>query len=207
MDYADKKEMLIKDLVEGGYLKTPEIIKAFRKIPREGFVGDSQRDYAYSDEPLHIGSGQTISAPHMVAIMTELLEPGKTDKVLEIGAGSGYQAAVLSKLVKNVYSVELEHDLVGFARDNLRKAGIRNVDVLEGDGSKGLPEEAPFDRIIVACGSDKIYPAWKEQLREGGIILAPVDEGNHQRIVVMRKEKGGFSERKGLTCVFVPLRH
>lgn len=207
MDLADKKEMLIRNLIEEGYLKSPGVISAFREIPREGFVGDSWRDYAYSDQPLDIGSGQTISAPHMVAIMTELIKPEKSHLVLEIGAGSGYQAAILSRLVKKVYSIELEHELAGLARENLKRAGIRNVEVIQGDGSLGIPGKSPFDRIVVTCGSDKVYPAWREQAREGGIILSPVDEGDHQRLMILRKGKGGFSAKKGLSCVFVPLRH
>ena len=207
MELTDKKEMLIRDLKEEGYLKSPKVIKAFREIPRETFVSLDQRMYAYVDQPLHIGHGQTISAPHMVAITTELLEPKKCDVVLEIGAGSGYQAAILSTLVKQVYSIELEKGLVSLSKNNLKNAGIRNVDVLQGDGSKGLPREAPFEKVIVTCGSDKLYPAWEEQLKEGGILLVPLDSGHHPELTLARKSKGQLLCRGVLPCVFVPLRH
>jgi protein-L-isoaspartate(D-aspartate) O-methyltransferase len=161
MDLDDKKRMLIRDLKRQGYLKTPGVIRAFTDVPREGFVKPEDREHAYIDEPLHIGSGQTISAPHMVAIMTELLEPRRTDTVLEIGSGSGYQAAILSRLVKRVFSAELVPALVSLARRNLRGAGVSNVEVIQGDGSLGWPEHAPYEKIIVTCGTDKLYPAWE----------------------------------------------
>jgi protein-L-isoaspartate(D-aspartate) O-methyltransferase len=207
MDLSDKKKMLIEGLQREGYLKSPKIVKAFMEIPRENFLRPEERSYAYADQPLPIGSGQTISAPHMVAIMTELLNPEKTDRVLEVGAGSGYQAAILSKLVSKVYTVELEAELVSLARKNLKKLGIRNVQVMKGDGSLGLKREAPFDKIIVTCATDKIYPAWKEQLKEGGLILAPVESGYYQELTLAKKKKGRLEVRKVLSCVFVPLRH
>jgi protein-L-isoaspartate(D-aspartate) O-methyltransferase len=207
MDLSDKKEMLIRDLKEKGYLRSRKVEEAMREVPREVFVDPDQELYAYSDQPLHIGSGQTISAPHMVAVMTELLEPGKGDRVLEVGGGSGYQAAVLSRLVKRVYSVELESGLVNQARRNLREAGIENVEVIRGDGSLGLPDEAPFDKIIVTCGSDSLYPAWEQQLREGGILLVPLDSGTHQELTLARKREGKLVARGLMDVVFVPLRH
>jgi protein-L-isoaspartate(D-aspartate) O-methyltransferase len=207
MGLADKKRVLAKSLREEGYLRNPRVIRAFMNVPREEFVRPEDRPYAYSDQPLHIGSGQTISAPHMVAIMTELLRPGKADRVLEIGAGSGYQAAILSRLVKMVYTVELEAGLVSLARENLKRARIRNVEVIRGDGSLGLPEKAPFEKIIVTCATDRLYPAWQEQLRERGILLAPVGSGYHQELTLATKKKGRMITREVLSCVFVPLRH
>ncbi len=207
MDLSDKKKVLIKGLVAEGYLKSPRVIKAMMDVPREDFVDPDQRDFAYSDTPLFIGSGQTISAPHMVAIMTEMLRPGKADRVLEVGSGSGYQAAVLSRLVKKVFSIELEGELVEFARKNLKEAGIRNVEVIQGDGSRGYPEGAPFDKVIVTCGTDRLYPAWKEQLREGGILLAPVNADPHQELIIATKKNGELRSREVLSCAFVPLRH
>ncbi len=207
MGLADKKEALIKSLRKEGCLKSPGVIRAFMEIPREGFVRPEDRPWAYSDHPLHIGSGQTISAPHMVGIMTSLLEPEKTDRVLEIGAGSGYQAAILSRLVERVYTVELEKELADLARRNLKRAGIGNVRVVHGDGSLGLQEHAPYDKIMVTCATDRLYPAWKEQLREGGILLAPVGSGYHQELTLAVKRKGGFRTKHVLSCVFVPLRH
>jgi protein-L-isoaspartate(D-aspartate) O-methyltransferase len=207
MKPSDKKESLIRNLIDEGYLKSKSVIEAVRRIPREGFVLPEDRDSAYDDHPLMIGSGQTISAPHMVAIMAEELNPKKSDKILEVGGGSGYQAAVLSSLVKRIVSVELEKRLIDFARENLKRAGIKNVRVVQGDGSKGFPDESPYDRIIVSCGSDRIYPAWERQLKEGGIILVPLNRAGFQTLYRITREKGKFSKERILDCSFVPLRH
>ena len=207
MDLSDKKRLLAESLRREGYLNDPKIVRAFMDVPREVFVSPDDSEFAYSDQPLNIGYGQTISAPHMVAIMTELLEPGKEDVVMEIGGGSGYQAAVLASLVKQVYTIELVPRLCELAKSNLKKAGISNVSVIQGDGSLGYLEKAPYDKILVACGTDSIYPAWKEQLREGGILLAPVNAGNHQELILSRKAKGTLEEKRILSCSFVPLRH
>jgi len=207
MNLSEKKHALIEHLKSQGYLRTGKVIEAFRQVPRENFIPPAQKEYAYADEPLPIGSGQTISAPHMVAIMTELLEPKKTDKVLEVGAGSGYQAAILSRLVKRIYTVELEPDLARGAGESLKKSGYDNVDVMVGDGSKGYPKEAPFDKIIVTCGADKIPKPLVEQLKEGGIMAIPVGSGLYQELILGVKRKGRLeTENKG-ACMFVPLRH
>jgi protein-L-isoaspartate(D-aspartate) O-methyltransferase len=207
MDLIDKKKILINELINEGCLKTPRIIQAMKDIPREIFVNKDDRDFAYADQPLSIGTGQTISAPHMVAMMTEILDPQKEEKVLEVGSGSGYQAAVLSKLVKKVVTMELESRLVTKARKNLKKAGIRNVEVRHGDGSLGYPKEAPYDKIIVTCATDELYPAWEEQLVQNGILLAPVSSGRYQDLTIAYKEIGGFRLQKSLSVIFVPLRH
>ena len=207
MDLADKKENLIRTLREEGYLKTSRVVSAMRQIKREDFVPATERAFAYSDTPLSIGSGQTISAPHMVAIMTEMLRPKANDIVLEVGSGSGYQAAVLSQLVKRVFTVELEETLASQARKNLRKSGVRNVEIMKGDGSKGLPDLAPFDSIIVTCASDRIYPAWEKQLREGGRLLVPVDSGAYQDLILCKKVGTRLEKRQVMKVSFVPLRH
>jgi protein-L-isoaspartate(D-aspartate) O-methyltransferase len=207
MNLADKKESLIRNLIDEGYLKSRPVIEAMKRVPRERFVLPGDRDYAYDDHPLPIGSGQTISAPHMVAIMTEELKPGKKDKVLEVGGGSGYQAAILSPLVKKVISTELVEGLIDFARKNLKRAGVRNVRVVQGDGSKGFPDESPYDRIIVSCGSDRVYPAWERQLKEDGIILVPLNRFGFQTLYRITKSKGKLKKERILDCSFVPLRH
>jgi protein-L-isoaspartate(D-aspartate) O-methyltransferase len=206
MGIPEDREMLLSTLMGEGYLKTGKIIEAFREVPREMFVQDSDRLNAYGDYPLQIGCGQTISAPHMVAIMTELANPRKTDKVLEIGGGSGYHAAIMSRLVSKVYTVELEPDLVQKARLNLQHAGCTNVAVFAGDGSGGYPRQAPYDRIIVTCATPEIFQAWKDQLKEGGLIIAPVGGFYHQDLKLVRKSKEGFKEESHGGCVFVPLR-
>ncbi|RLJ06995.1 MAG: protein-L-isoaspartate O-methyltransferase [Candidatus Aenigmatarchaeota archaeon] len=198
---------LIKRLKEEGWLKTPRIIKAFQQIDRSIFLPDELKRFAWVDEPLPIGRGQTISAPHMVARMTELLRPGRQDKVLEVGAGSGYQAAILSKLVKEVITIELEPELAKRARENLKKAGCRNVRVLQGDGSKGYPEEAPYDKIIVTCACPEIPEELVRQLKEGGRIVIPVGGPGYQVLTLGIKEKGKLRLERYGACVFVPLRH
>lgn len=206
MSINEDREMLISKLVGEGYLKSENIIEAFRMVPREMFVQDGDTLSSYGDYPLQIGCGQTISAPHMVAIMTELLNPRKSDTVLEIGSGSGYQAAILSGLVKNVYTVELEPDLAQTATVNVQKVGCSNVSVFAGDGSHGYPQFAPYDKIIVTCATPDILQAWKDQVKEGGIIIAPVGGFYHQDLVLLKKTKDGFEEQKHGGCIFVPLR-
>ena len=207
MDLEEKKKALIRELKSGKLLRTRVVTRAFEEVPRELFVPQKYRGQAYSDQPLPIGEGQTISAPHMVAMMTELLEPKKTDKVLEVGAGSGYQAAILSRLVKKLITIELEPELARRARESLKKAGYRNVRVLAGDGSKGYPKEAPYDKVIVTCACPEIPPALIEQLKEGGKLVAPVGGGWHQELIVGVKRKGKLVEKNYGGCVFVPLRH
>ncbi len=207
MGLPEEREMLLSKLTGEGYLKTEKVTEAFREVPREMFVQDSDALSAYGDYPLQIGCGQTISAPHMVAIMTELLKPRKKDKVLEIGSGSGYQAGILSKLVSAVYTVELEPDLVNLARNNLRRAGCSNVEVFLGDGRLGYPQQAPYDKIIVTCATPEIFQAWKDQLKVSGIILAPVGGFYRQDLVLLRKTTKGFEKESHGGCIFVPLRN
>lgn len=206
MNHKEKKKNLIQHLITMGYLKSPKVIKAFEEVPRENFVGRKYKEYAYADEPLPIACGQTISAPHMVAVMTELLEPKKTDKILEIGTGSGYQAAVLSRLVEKVCTVEFFKELAEFAKENLKKIGARNVEVICRDGSKGYPKKAPYDKIIVTCGCPEIPKALVWQLKEGGIIVIPVGGGWHQNLIVGVKRKGKLETRNWGGCMFVPLK-
>ncbi len=202
-----EKISLIRQLIDSGYLKTPRIIKAFKEIPREEFIPSGYRSSAYADTPLPVGCGQTISAPHMVAIMTELLEPKKTDRVLELGTGSGYQAAILSKLVKKIITIELEPELAEFARQNLKKAGIKNAEVICADGSMGWEKESPYDKIIITCACPEIPKKLTEQIKEGGTIAAPVGGSWRQELIVAKKIKGRLERKSWGGCVFVPLRH
>lgn len=201
------REELIKHLKKEGYLKTKTVENAFLKVPRENFVRDKDKDFAYYDQPLPIGYRQTISAPHMVAIMTEFLEPKKTDIVLEIGGGSGYQAAILSKLVKNIYTIEFQKELIEFAKKNLNKAGCKNVEVFHGDGSKGYKKAAPYDKIIITCAVSEINEELVKQLKEGGIIIAPVGSGYLQILTIGKKKNGKLKTESYFSCVFVPMRH
>ena len=202
-----QKEKLISHLKGEGYLKTEKVEKAFRFAPREAFIPENMRGHSYSDHPLPIGLGQTISAPHMVAIMTELLEPEKTDTVLEIGTGSGYQAAILSHLVHKIYTIEFFPELASFAKSNLSRIGIVNAEVIPGDGSKGLPEHAPYDRIIVTCSiPEEAFLSLSKQLKEGGIIVAPVGEAYGVQMLTTAKLQGKLEKKEYFPCVFVPLR-
>lgn len=208
MDLQNQKEKLITHLKQEGYLKSRKVESALRKIPREDFLPESARPHAYSDHPLHIGSGQTISAPHMVAVMTELIQPKRTDKLLEIGAGSGYQAAILSLLVRKIYTVEFFPELASQAKSNLRRAGISNVEVIPGDGSKGLPSHAPYDKIIATCSIPQTtFEILGKQLKHGGIIVAPVGEPHGVQILTTgKKAHKSLQTQEHLPCVFVPLR-
>jgi len=200
-----EKEDLIEKLISEGVLKDKRIITAFRQIKREYFVSKKYEEEAYENVPIQIGYNQTISQPETIAIMLELLDVEKDNKVLEIGAGSGYNAALLSKLAKKVYSVERIPELVKLAKSNLKKSGIRNVVLISSDGSKGYEKEAPYDRIIATCACTEIQDAWKTQLKEGGIIVAPVGTSSRCEMIVAKKYKDGFSYKKSGLFVFVPL--
>ncbi|HNR58574.1 MAG TPA: protein-L-isoaspartate(D-aspartate) O-methyltransferase [Methanothrix sp.] len=183
------------------------VLEAMDEIPRELFVPDRVRQMAYQDHPLPIGEGQTISAPHMVAIMCDVLDLGEGMKVLDVGTGSGYHAAVMAKLVGpggHVYSIERVGTLVAFARKNLLEAGIENVTVFEGDGSLGLPDHAPFDRINVAATAPKVPEPLQAQLKVGGKLVIPVGTCYQELLLVVRTGEGFEVEQHG-GVVFVPL--
>lgn len=203
------KEDLIASMVNRGILKTKSITEAFREVPREEFCTPEQRKNAYLDEALPIIANQTISQPTTVAMMTEALEPKTGQKILEIGAGSGYQAAILSKIVgKNgkIFTIERIPELVEFAKENLKKTGIKNVKIIEGDGTLGLEKEAPFDRIIVTAGAPQVPEKLKEQLKFGGVMVIPVGDRFEQEIfVIKRKSKTEFEKVSIGPFMFVPL--
>ncbi|MBM3309174.1 MAG: protein-L-isoaspartate(D-aspartate) O-methyltransferase [Candidatus Altiarchaeales archaeon] len=207
MDYVSERKRLVDNLVSEGYLETQSVIDAMLKIPRERFVPEAMRNSAYADCPLPIGEGQTISAPHMVAIMTEKLQLGENHVVLEVGSGSGYQAAVLAEIAKHgfIYTIERVPTLVEYARNNLRFCGIRNVEIVPSDGTLGYSKKAPYDRIIVTAAAPKIPKALVSQLKEDGLLLIPVGNRFLQTLVEVRKEKGKVFEKNHGGCVFVPL--
>jgi protein-L-isoaspartate(D-aspartate) O-methyltransferase len=200
---------MIRHLISAGYIRTPEVERAMRSVPREKFVPESIAKDAYVDSPLPIGQGQTISAPHMVAIMQEELELRPNLKVLEIGAGSGYHAAVTAEIVKpngRVFTIERVPELVEMARKNIEASGYSDlVEVILGDGSKGLVKEAPFDRIFVAAGAPEVPKPLTDQLSEGGIMLIPVGNRYLQDLIKVRKKKGKLVEERKGGCIFVPL--
>jgi protein-L-isoaspartate(D-aspartate) O-methyltransferase len=197
-----------EDLLQGMHGRIDDrVIEAMARIPREIFLPEQLRAHAYDDSPQPIGWGQTISAPHMVAIMCDLLglEDGMT--VLEVGGGCGYHAAVMADLVGPtgvVYSIERIPELVAVARENLHKAGVLNAVMVEGDGSLGLPEHAPYDRISVAATAPKVPEPLKQQLKSpGGKMIIPVGTGYQELVLVTRKN--GFSTVEQMGVIFVPL--
>jgi protein-L-isoaspartate(D-aspartate) O-methyltransferase len=183
------------------------VLSAVAAVPRERFVPEPLEPYAYHDRPLPIGEGQTISQPTLVAHMCELLELSDTDIVLDVGTGSGYHAALLSRLCRHVYGVELEPELAAHARRALETAGIGNVTVFDGDGAIGLADKAPFQAINVAATASGAVPAALEaQLAIGGRLIAPVASGDDEHLVLVRRHADGFT-RTWLEAVrFVPLR-
>jgi protein-L-isoaspartate(D-aspartate) O-methyltransferase len=181
------------------------VLAAMGKVPRHEFVPERLRSQAYLDCPLPIGHDQTISQPFIVAFMTEQLEPKPTDKVLEIGTGSGYQAAVLAELVAKVYTVEIIEDLAKRAAADLKRLGYTNVYVRAGDGYKGWPEAEPFDAIIVTCAPEKIPSPLVEQLKDGGRMIIPVGPTWDQELVLLRKHGVQLERHAVLPVRFVPM--
>lgn len=196
------------DMVEGQLIRRgiadEAVLNVFRRMPRHLFVRKHQQAEAYLDGPMRIGSGQTISQPYMVAIMTEILELKPTDRLLEIGTGSGYQAAVAAELCQWVYSLEVVDHLAEQAIDNLATVGIENTTVYQRSGAEGLPEEAPFDKIIVTAAAPYIPELLKDQLVEGGFLVAPVGQKYVQKLIRYRKEKGELMAEPFFDCMFVP---
>ena len=201
---AVRNRMVDEEIVAAG-VTNPRVIQAMRITPRHEFVSTSQRRLAYYDIALPIGNSQTISPPFIVAHMTEQLEPQPTDKVLEIGTGSGYQAAVLSPLVREVYTIEIVEPLGRKAAAVLRKLRYDNVFTKVGDGYQGWPDHAPFDKIIVTCSPEHVPPALVEQLREGGRMVIPVGERYQQNLTLLKKVNGTMEVEAMRPTLFVPM--
>ncbi|MEQ1841680.1 MAG: protein-L-isoaspartate(D-aspartate) O-methyltransferase [Verrucomicrobiales bacterium] len=190
----------------GSRISDPRTIAAMRATPRHLFIPLDQRSEAYGDHPLPIGFGQTISQPSLVAFMTEKLHPEPDDRILEIGTGSGYQAAVLSPLVAEVYSIEIVEPLAAGARETLASLGYDNVHTRLGNGHLGWPEESPFDAVIVTCAPEEIPTTLIEQLREGGRMIIPVGPPTEpQELYLLEKREGKMEKRAILPVRFVPM--
>ncbi|MBN1880264.1 protein-L-isoaspartate(D-aspartate) O-methyltransferase [bacterium] len=183
----------------------PGVLSAMRKVERHRFVPKQYRSLAYADRPLPIGEGQTISQPYIVAFMTEILELERDDKVLEIGTGSGYQAAVLAEICDAVYSIEINAVLAEFARKNLTLTGYSTVNLRAGDGYLGWPEQAPFDAIIVTCSPSAVPEPLQNQLAEGGRMIVPVDVSYGQELILLKKSEGDLVRDSVLPVRFVPM--
>lgn len=205
--YGIERERMVREQIEDRGVKNPDVLRAMRTTQRHLFVPEQLRNQSYSDGPLPIGSGQTISQPYIVASMTELLRPSKSLRVLEIGTGSGYQAAVLSAVFSEVYTIELVPELGASATALLRKLGLANVAVRIGDGYKGWPEKAPFDRILLTAAPPEIPQALLDQLAPGGRMVAPVGAtASEQELLVIEKDASGRITRRAAYPVrFVPM--
>lgn len=183
------------------------VLEAFSSVPRNAFVPAELESSAYYNHPLPIGHGQTISQPYIVALMTDLIRPQPEHVVLEVGTGSGYQAAVLARLVRQVYSVEIVEALGQQAMERLRRLGYGNVEVRVGNGQAGWPEHAPYDSILVTAAAEAVPPALVEQLKPGGTLVIPVGPSyfRQQLLLIQKRSDGGMEERNVLPVVFVPL--
>lgn len=202
---AEAKRVMVERHLAGRDITDPVVLRAMESVPREEFIPESSRRYAYDDNPLPIGHGQTISQPYIVALMIQELGVGPSDRVLEVGGGSGYQAAVLSLLADHVYSVEIIPELAGQAAERLSRLGYNNVTVVTGDGRQGWPEAAPYDRIIGAAATDHVPEPLEEQLREGGRLILPVG-GEYFQDLLLGEKKGGRMLYSSVTTVrFVPM--
>ena len=205
--YDAARERMVREQLAapGRDIRSPSVLRVMGAVPRHLFVPPNLRGSAYTDHPLPIGYGQTISQPYIVAFMTEQLDPRPTDRVLEIGTGSGYQAAVLAQLVAEVYSIEILEPLARQAEGVLWDTGCTNVHVRVGDGYQGWPEAGPFDAIIVTCSPDHVPTPLTQQLKEGGRMIIPVDSGSGQELVLLEKHGDSLSRRRILAVRFVPM--
>jgi protein-L-isoaspartate(D-aspartate) O-methyltransferase len=205
VDFKELRELMVKRQLIPRGINDDRVLGAMKKVPRHLFVNDDIQHKAYDDIALSIGEGQTISQPYMVAVMTQLLELKGNEKALEIGTGSGYQAAILAELSKEVYTVERVSSLALKAEEKFHLLGYKNIHIKVGDGTKGWQEEAPFDRIMITAGTPKVPDPLIEQLSAEGIIIAPVGDRFSQQLLKIKNFKGELLETYHTPCVFVPL--
>jgi protein-L-isoaspartate(D-aspartate) O-methyltransferase len=206
-DLTSEREMMVERQLRRRGITEPDILDAFRAVPREAFVGSGYAHLAYGDHPLPIEAGQTISQPYIVALMIQAAAIGPADKVLEVGSGSGYAAAILGQIASTVLGIERQHDLVEASRDRLRSLGYENVEIVEGDGTRGYAHRAPYDAILAAASGSHVPAPLIEQLAPGGRLVMPLgDPGSVQRLVKVTKDDKGSIQQSDLCAVrFVPL--
>jgi protein-L-isoaspartate(D-aspartate) O-methyltransferase len=202
--WVTERSLMVDEQIRARGIKDPPVLDAMRRVPRHLFVPEAERAAAYTDSPLPIGFGQTISQPYIVAFMTEALELGPEHRVLEIGTGSGYQAAVLGELAKEVFTIEIVKPLAERARTTLEELGYKNVHVRAGNGYAGWPEEAPFDRIMVTAAPEEVPAALVEQLKIDGLMAIPVGAYD-QMLRIMRRTPEGMATIRTLPVRFVPM--
>jgi protein-L-isoaspartate(D-aspartate) O-methyltransferase len=196
---------MVEQQIAARGITDPATLEAMRTVPRHEFLPLRLREEAYGDYPLPIGHEQTISQPYIVAFMTEAIHPQRGEKILEVGAGSGYQAAVLAQMGADVYTIEIIEPLAKMARQTLERLGYKNAQVHLGDGYRGWPEHAPFDAIIVTCAPENIPPDLVTQLRDGGRMIIPVGGGMEQELVLLRKNGDTVQKESVLPVRFVPM--
>lgn len=200
-----RREAMVQEQLEVRGIGDPKVLAAMREVPRHEFVPEALKGAAYADTPLPIGSGQTISQPFIVAFMTQALELKPEDKVLEIGTGSGYQAAVLARIAPAVFSVEILCELEASARKTLKRLGYSSVRTRCADGYNGWAEEAPFDAIMVTAAPERVPQPLLDQLKEGGRLVMPIGPSSHQELIRMRRTRTGFEKETLLPVLFVPM--
>jgi protein-L-isoaspartate(D-aspartate) O-methyltransferase len=205
MDHEARRARMVETQIAGRGVRDPRVLDAMRDVPRHLFVPESLQGQAYTDRPLGVGEGQTISQPYMVALMTEALGPEPHHRVLEIGTGSGYQAAILARLAAQIITIERHATLAARAGEVLATTGVTNVEIIVADGTEGHAEGAPYDRILVTAGAPSVPPALKAQLADGGRLVIPVGTAAVQHLEIIERSGDRFTEREGPTCVFVPL--
>ena len=203
--YKRSRERMVREQLQKRGISEENILEAFKKVPRHLFVPENQKHRAYEDYPLPIGKDQTISQPYIVALMTQLLQPNKEDKVLEIGTGSGYQTAILAELVDKVFTIERIHELMEEAKKVLTSLSYDNIKFQVGDGTLGWKEKAPFDKIIGTGAAPEIPSPLQEQLVDPGILVIPAGSRSAQYLHVLRKEGGNLREEETTPCSFLPL--
>lgn len=203
--FRSQRNEMVSRYIEGEGIKNQKVLSSMKQVPRHEFVSSNTKNLAYQDLALPIGYKQTISPPYVVAYMTETINPQPADKVLEIGTGSGYQAAILSALVKDVYTIEIVEGLGKQAATRLKRLKYKNVHTRIGDGYLGWPEEAPFDKIIVTCSPEKVPQPLIDQLKEGGMLLIPLGERYQQVFHLFQKEQGKLKQKRLIPTLFVPM--
>jgi protein-L-isoaspartate(D-aspartate) O-methyltransferase len=206
-DFSKEREAMVKTQIHARGVKDSATLAAMRKVPRHKFVSSTQASSAYNDGPLPIGYGQTISQPYIVAYMTEIVKPKPGFKVLEIGTGSGYQAAVLAEIVNKVYTIEIIEELGKTATNRLKDLGYKNIEVKIADGYYGWKEQAPFDAIVVTAAAEYIPPPLKEQLKDGGRMIIPVGSPYMtQQLMLVEKTGNKYKTTSMMPVIFVPFR-
>lgn len=204
-EWMEKRNKMVEEQIKARGINDKDVLHAMRTVERHKFVPEPDAKNAYQDRPLPIGYGQTISQPYIVALMTQSLNLEKEDRILEIGTGSGYQAAVLAEIVDSVFTIEIVDELASRTKQLFNGLGYKNVYVRSGDGFKGWPEKEPFDAIIVTCAPSQIPKHLQNQLAEGGRMIIPVGEKFYQELVLLRKKNGKISRESVVPVRFVPM--